>query len=81
MENTNVNVLKEMYTKLFNEVTDALEQVEALKEKLVKAQQQTEEIYIENWHSSVAESYSEWQIATKKVRKNPDLFIIKLLYL
>lgn len=48
MENTNVNVLKEMYTKLFNEVTDALEQVEALKEKLVKAQQQTEEIYIEN---------------------------------
>ena len=48
MENTNVNVLKEMYTKLFNEVTDALEQVEALKEKLVKAQQQTEEIYMEN---------------------------------
>ena len=46
MENTNVNVLKEMYTKLFNEVTDALEQVEALKEKLVKAQQQTEELWI-----------------------------------
>lgn len=37
-----------MYTKLFNEVTDALEQVEALKEKLVKAQQKTEEMYIEN---------------------------------
>lgn len=48
MENTNVNVLKEMYTKLFNEVTDALEQVEALKEKLVKAQQQTEELWINN---------------------------------
>ena len=48
MENTNVNVLKEMYTKLFNEVNDALEDVEKLKEKLIKAQQKTEEIYINN---------------------------------
>ena len=48
MENTNVNVLKEMYTTLFNEVNDALEDVEKLKEKLIKAQQKTEEIYINN---------------------------------
>ncbi len=48
MENTNVNVLKEMYTKLFNEVTDALEQLEKIKEKLIKIQQKTEELYINN---------------------------------
>ncbi|MBQ7953685.1 MAG: hypothetical protein IJ332_02955 [Clostridia bacterium] len=46
MENTDLRVLKEMYTTLFNEVTNALEQVEALKEKLIKAQQQTEELCI-----------------------------------
>ncbi len=48
MENTDIRVLKEMYTTLFNEVTDALEEVEKLKEKLIKAQQQTEELYINN---------------------------------
>lgn len=48
MENTDAKVLKEMYIKLFNEVTDALEQVETLKEKLTKAQQQTEEMFTNN---------------------------------
>ena len=48
MENTDLRVLKEMYTTLFNEITNALEQVEALKEKLIKVQQQTEELYINN---------------------------------
>lgn len=48
MENTDLKVLKEMYTTLFNEITDALEQVEALKEKLIKAQQEAEELYIGN---------------------------------
>ncbi len=48
MENTDLKVLKEMYTTLFNEITDALEQVEALKEKLIKAQQEAEELCIGN---------------------------------
>ena len=48
MENTDLRVLKEMYLTLFNEVTDALEQIEKLKEKLIKAQQKTEELYISN---------------------------------
>ncbi len=48
MENTDAKVLKEMYTTLFNEITDTLEEVEKLKEKLIKAQQQTEELYINN---------------------------------
>ena len=48
MENTDLRVLKEMYTTLFNEVTDALEQVEELREKLIKAQQKGEELYINN---------------------------------
>ena len=35
-----------MYTKLFNELTDILDQLEALKERIKKAQIEAEEMYI-----------------------------------
>jgi hypothetical protein len=35
------------YTLLFNAITDAIKELEILKEKLIKAQQEAEEIYIE----------------------------------
>ena len=37
----------EEYTTLFNAITDAIEKLENLKEKLILAQQKAEEIFIE----------------------------------
>jgi hypothetical protein len=37
----------EEYTLLFNAITDAIKELESLKEKLILAQQEAEEIYIE----------------------------------
>lgn len=37
----------EEYTTLFNAITDAIEELEILKEKLIFAQQKAEEIFIE----------------------------------
>ena len=47
-----MNLYRKLYLRLFNEVTDALREIEAWNfglaaEKLKKAQQQTEKIYIE----------------------------------
>ena len=41
-----MEVTTEMYTKLFNELTDILDELEALKERIKKVQLETEEIYI-----------------------------------
>ena len=41
-----MEVTTEMYTKLFNELTDILDQLEALKERIKKVQLETEEMYI-----------------------------------
>ncbi len=46
MENTNPKVLKEMYLKLFSEITETIEELEKLKEKLKNVQLETEEIFI-----------------------------------
>lgn len=48
MENTNVNVLKEMYTKLFNEITDIQEELQKIVERLKNIQLETEDMYINN---------------------------------
>lgn len=48
MENTNQKTLKEMYLKLFNEITDTICEPEKLQEKLKNIQLETEEIFIEN---------------------------------
>ena len=37
----------EEYTTLFNAITDAIEELENLKQQLVSAQQKAEEIFIE----------------------------------
>lgn len=37
----------EEYTTLFNAITDAIKELEILKEKLILAQQKAEEIFIE----------------------------------
>ncbi len=41
-----MNITTEEYTLLFNAVTDAIENLEALKETLIQAQRQAEEIVI-----------------------------------
>ena len=41
-----MNVTTEMYTKLFNELTDILNELENIKERIKKVQKETEEIYI-----------------------------------
>ena len=43
-----MNVTTEMYTKLFNELTDILNELENIKERIKKVQAETEEIYINN---------------------------------
>ncbi len=41
-----MEVTTEMYTKLFNELTDITNELERLKERIKKIQLETEEIYI-----------------------------------
>lgn len=41
-----MEVKTEMYTKLFNELTDIMEELEKLKERIKNIQIETEEIYI-----------------------------------
>ena len=41
-----MEVTTEMYTKLFNELTDITNELEMLKEKIKNIQLETEEIYI-----------------------------------
>ena len=41
-------VTNEMYFKLFNELTDILEDIKKLEERIKKAQIETEEMYINN---------------------------------
>ena len=43
-----MNVSTEMYTKLFNELTDIMNELENIKERIKKVQTETEEIYINN---------------------------------
>ena len=43
-----MNVTSDMYTKLFNELTDIMNELENIKERIKKAQTETEEIYINN---------------------------------
>ena len=43
-----MNVTSEMYTKLFNELTDIINDLENIKERIKKVQSETEEIYINN---------------------------------
>ena len=38
--------MDEKYVILFNAITDAISQLEAMKERLIAAQQKTEELYI-----------------------------------
>ena len=41
-----MNVTSDMYTKLFNELTDIMNELENIKERIKKVQAETEEIYI-----------------------------------
>ena len=41
-----MNITPEMYTKLFNELTDILNEIEIIKEKIIKVQRETEDMYI-----------------------------------
>ena len=41
-----MNVTTDMYTKLFNELTDIMNDLENIKERIKKVQLETEEIYI-----------------------------------
>ena len=41
-----MNVTSDMYTKLFNELTDIMDELENIKERIKKVQTETEEIYI-----------------------------------
>ena len=41
-----MEVTTEMYTKLFNELTDIMEELEKLKERIKNIQLETEEMYI-----------------------------------
>ena len=43
-----MNVTSDMYTKLFNELTDIMNEIEVIKERIKKVQRETEEIYINN---------------------------------
>ena len=43
-----MEVTTEMYTKLFNELTDISNELERLKERIKNIQLETEEIYINN---------------------------------
>lgn len=43
-----MNVTSEMYTKLFNELTDIMKVLENIREGIKKIQSETEEIYINN---------------------------------
>ena len=43
-----MNVTSDMYTKLFNELTDIMNELEIIKERIKKVQIETEEIYINN---------------------------------
>ena len=43
-----MNVTSDMYTKLFNELTDVMNELENIKERIKKAQTETEEMYINN---------------------------------
>jgi len=43
-----MNVTTEMYTKLFNELTDIMDELENIKERIKKVQTETEDIYINN---------------------------------
>ena len=49
-----MEMYQKMYYHLFNDVTDALEEndIEKMKKILVKAQQETEEIYI-SWEEKI----------------------------
>ena len=48
-----MNMYQKMYYHLFNTVTDALEKnnIEEIKKSLIKAQQETEEIYV-SWEEN-----------------------------
>ena len=41
-----MNVTSDMYTKLFNELTDIMDELENIKERIKKVQTETEDIYI-----------------------------------
>ena len=41
-----MNVTSDMYTKLFNELTDIMNELENIKERIKKVQTETEDIYI-----------------------------------
>ena len=41
-----MNITPEMYTKLFNELTDILNEIEIIKEKIIKVQRETEDMSI-----------------------------------
>ena len=43
-----MNVTTEMYTILFNELTDIINDLENIKERIKKVQSETEEIYVNN---------------------------------
>ena len=43
-----MNVTTEMYTKHFNELTDIMDELENIKERIKKVQTETEDIYINN---------------------------------
>ena len=43
-----MNVTSDMYTKLFNELTDIMDELENIKERIKKVQTETEEMYINN---------------------------------
>ena len=43
-----MNVTSDMYTKLFNELTDIMDELENIKERIKKVQTETEDIYINN---------------------------------
>ncbi len=43
-----MNVTPEMYLKLFNQLTDIVNELENIKERIIKVQIETEEIYISN---------------------------------
>ena len=43
-----MNVTSDMYTKLFNELTDVMNELENIKERIKKVQTETEEMYINN---------------------------------
>ena len=43
-----MNATTEMYTKLFNELTNIMEDIERIRERIKAVQRETEEIYIKS---------------------------------